>query len=234
MWAYVTDLQSIQDWQMMVVSPELNVRQLMITSSETAKDARLFSTHACNADLVDLLLCLCVFTGPPGKRGRMGRRGEPGKWRPPPALFVYFFSYPGRFFFLSFFVSRLLAPTLSLFLGDWIGSKAGKSSDPWVRPVDDGLQLALLAVPPYLSRYTANLGHVVALTLPRCQSFSLSSSSCSSTRLMRFSLANITTHHYCIAFSLHPDRKTLIEEPKQCRDITLVTQKVIVTDRADV
>lgn len=30
-----------------------------------------------------------LFTGPPGKRGRMGRRGEPGKWRPPPAWFVY-------------------------------------------------------------------------------------------------------------------------------------------------
>lgn len=98
----------------------------------------------------------------------------------------------------------------------------------------DGLQLALRPVPPYLRRHSANLGHVVVLTLPRCQSFLLSGSSCSSTGLMRFSLANITTRHYCVAFSFHPDRKTLIEEPKQCRDITVVTEKAVVSDRSGV
>ncbi len=45
----------------------------------TACDARLFSSHPRSAVLEDLSFCLCVFTGPPGKRGRMGRRGEPGK-----------------------------------------------------------------------------------------------------------------------------------------------------------
>lgn len=131
-------------------------------------------------------------------------------------------------------LSLTCSHTPSLFLGDWISSRAGKSSDPWDRPADDGLQLALRPVPRYLRRHSANLGHVVALTLPRCQSFSLSGSSCSSTGLMRLSLANITTQHYRVAFSFHADRRTLIEEPKQCRDITLVTQKAIMTDRADV
>lgn len=175
----------------------------MTTSSETASDARLFSTHPCSADLGDLLLCLCVFTGPPGKRGRMGRRGEPGKWRPPPALFVYFSSLflEDTLFLHVSPLSLTCSHIPSLFLDDWRSSRAGKSSDPWVRPADDGLQLALLPVPRYLRRHSANLGHVVALTLPRCQSFSLSGSSCSSTGLMRLSLANIPTHHYCVAFS---------------------------------
>lgn len=170
----------------------------MNTSSETAGDAWLFSTHPCSADSGDLLLCLCVFTGPPGKRGRMGRRGEPGKWRPPPALFVYFswLSFPGRRTLFLLSLSRALSFS-------WVTGpvrRLVKSGDPWVRPADDGLQLALLLIPPYLWQHSANFGHVVALTLPRCQLFSLSSSSCSSAGLMRFSLANITTHHYCVAF----------------------------------
>lgn len=78
------------------------------------------------------------------------------------------------------------------------------------------------------------LAHVVALTSPRCQLFSLSSSSCYSTRLMRFSLANITTHHYCVAFPFRPDRNTLIKKPKQCRDIILATKKFAMTHRMDV
>lgn len=169
-----------------------------------ASNAKLFFTHLCSADLGDLLLCLCVFTGPPGKRGRMGRRGEPGKWRLPPALFVYFSLFLEGSSFSSFLS---LAPTLPLFsLGDWISSQAGKSSDPWARPADDGPQLAFLPVPRDLHRHSANLGHVVALTLHRCQSFSLSSSSCSSTGLMRLSLANITTHRYCVVVFFLPCR----------------------------
>lgn len=37
-------------------------------------------SHPCSWNLRDSLFSLCVFTGPPGKRGRMGRRGEPGKF----------------------------------------------------------------------------------------------------------------------------------------------------------
>lgn len=40
----------------------LNARQYMNTSSETATDPWLSSTHPCSADLWDLLLCLFVFT----------------------------------------------------------------------------------------------------------------------------------------------------------------------------
>lgn len=128
----------------------------------------------------------------------------------------------------------LISPILTFFLDDWICLRAGKSSDPWVRPGHDGPPLALLPVPSYLRQHSSNLGHMVALTLPRCQLFSLSGSSCSSTGLMRFSLANITAHHYCAAFCFHPDRKTLIEEPNQFRNINLVTQKFVMTDRTDV
>lgn len=172
----------------------------------------------------EIYCSVCVFTGPPGKRGRMGRRGEPGKWRSPPASVVY--NYYSLFSWKRSFVS--LAPSLC----PWISL----SSDPRVRPRDDGLQAALLPVPPYLRRHGAHLGHVVVLTLPRCESFSLSGSSCSSVSLMRFSLANITTRHYTLALSFLPDRKRLIVEPKLCRDkdTTHVTQKDAMTDRADV
>lgn len=74
-------------------------------------------------------------------------------------------------------------PRFFLFLGDCMDPRPGKGSDPRVRPVGERLQLAhhiFLFAP-------ANLGHVVAVTLPRCQSFSVSGSSCSSTALMRFS-----------------------------------------------
>lgn len=134
-------------------------------------------------------------------------------------------------FFLHF---SLISPTLTFFLDDWICLRAGKSGDPCIRPGHDGLQLALLPVPSYLRQHSSNLGHVVALTLPRCQLFSLSGSSCSSMRLMRFSFANITTHHYCAAFCFHPDRKTLIEESNQRGNINLVPQNFVMTDRTDV
>lgn len=128
--------------------------QHMTTSSKTASHNRLFSPHPCSAELWDLLFCLSVFTGPPGKRGRMGRRGEPGKWRSPPALFVYFS-------FLSLSLDDPLFLPLSplsllpwvprfcfFFLADWINVQAGKVSDRWVSLVDDGPHLGPL---PYLT-----------------------------------------------------------------------------------
>lgn len=135
---------------------------------------------------------------------------------------------------ILFLLFSLSSPTLTFFLGDLLCLGAGKISDPWVRPGHDGLQLALLPVPSYLQQHSSNLGHVVALTLPRCQLFSLSGSSCTSTGIMRFSLANITTHQYCAAFCFHPDRKILIQEPNQCKNRSLVTQKFVMTDRTDV
>lgn len=117
-----------------------------------------------------------------------------------PCLFV--FSFDALFLHFS-----LISPILTFFLDDWICLTAGKGSDPWVRPGHDGPPLALLPVPSHLWQHSSNLGHMVALTLPRCQLFSLSGSSWSRTGLMRFSFANITAHHYCAAFCFHPDRK---------------------------
>lgn len=72
-------------------------------------------THT-HPDPEDLSFSL-FFTGPPGKRGRMGRRGEPGKWRPPPASFVYFsfLSFPGRITFFPSVLSLIRLYTHSLF-----------------------------------------------------------------------------------------------------------------------
>lgn len=63
----------------LLAQTNLTLAQHMTTSSKTASHIGLFSPHPCSAELWDLLFCLSVFTGPPGKRGRMGRRGEPGK-----------------------------------------------------------------------------------------------------------------------------------------------------------
>lgn len=93
----------------------------------------------------------------------------------------------------------------------------------------------LCSGPRYLHRHSSKLGHVVALTLPRCLSFSLSSSSCSSIDLMRLSLANITTHHYAIAPPpTHSHSKALGEESEQWQGVAFVTRKVVITDRTNV